>query len=150
MDPRPSRPPSGRERREAASELRERRDSTGRYAILIGLLAIVAVPLAVSRYGAAWAWLGGGLALALLVSAFGVWRAAEWARISAGALLVTAAIATGVFEATGSTTAGTRELAPALGMVVVFGPGMWLLLPRTRDEFRRMRESTRAARRTAP
>lgn len=142
------RKPSRRKRREEVSELRGRRESAGMYAVLIGLLALVALPLIFRGFGAGWTWLGVLIAAGLVVSAFGIWRAAEWARRTAGILLVAAAVAVVVLGAF-TEERKSRQLVEILGRVVVFGPGFWLLLPRTRDEFRRMRESSQRARRSA-
>lgn len=142
------RQPSSRKRREEVSELRGRRESAGMYAVLIGLVALVALPLTFRGFGAGWMWLGVVFAGCLVVSAFGLWRAAEWARLTAGILLVAAAVAVIVLGAIAQERK-SRQLVEILGQVVVFGPGVWLLLPRTRDEFRRMRESSQRAHRSA-
>lgn len=140
--------PSSRRRREEVSEPRGRRESAGLYAVLIALVALVALPLTFRGFGSGWTWLGAVFAAGLVVSAFGTWRAAEWARRTAGILLVAAAVAVVVLGAFAQERKD-RQLVEVLGQFVVFGPGIWLLLPRTRDEFRRMREASQRAQRSA-
>ncbi|MCY2959199.1 MAG: hypothetical protein NTY35_03455 [Planctomycetota bacterium] len=132
--------PANRARREADAELREKRNYVGLYAVLLALIAAIAFPLAFAQFAGAWPWVGAGFGALLLVSAFGVWRAAEWARVAGGILLVLGAITASWLLLRNGDSGEGQKLARALDKVILFAPGVWLLMPSTRREFQRVRE----------
>lgn len=107
------------------------------HSVWLAMIGVFTVPAGFELAQPPWSWLLAGAGVLLIASAFGIWRASEWARVTSGVLILTLAGAFFWLTLVRSLMFDTWFIVVVLCVLV--GTGLEMLSPMAARRFQRAR-----------